>query len=87
MHTEQNCEKQIKKQDLSFEEAIKELEFIVQKLEGGNIPLDTVIEYYNRGNFLRKYCEEKLSEAKLKIEKVVVEEGNAIKLEPMKFEE
>jgi len=81
-----NTEKKIPKKNPSFEEAILELESIVKNLEGGNIQLETAIENYNRGNFLREYCEQKLAEAKLKIEKVIVQNNQAVGTEEADFE-
>lgn len=56
---------------LGFEDALKELEGIVRKLEGGNLDLDTSIEQYKRGSLLKQHCEKKLAEAKLKVEKIM----------------
>jgi exodeoxyribonuclease VII small subunit len=55
---------------LSFEQALKELEAIVSQLEKGQIDLENAIESYTRGSALRIHCEQKLNEAKLKIEKL-----------------
>lgn len=79
-------EKKSPKNNPSFEEAILELESIVKNLEGGNIPLEIAIDNYNRGNFLREYCEQKLTEAKLKIEKVIVQNHQAVGTEEADFE-
>ncbi len=67
---------------LSFEEALAELEDIVRKLESGNIPLESAIDLYSRGNFLRSYCEKRLAEAKLRVEQVVVSQDGNIELKP-----
>ena len=56
---------------LSFEDAIKRLEEIINSLESGNVKLEDAIELYTEGIKLQEYCENKLSNAKLKIEKVV----------------
>jgi exodeoxyribonuclease VII small subunit len=72
-------------QNLSFEEALIELEDIVKKLEGGNLPLESAIELYSRGNFLKSYCEKKLSEAKLKVEQIVISQDSSISLNPMEI--
>ena len=62
---------------MSFEEALSELEVIVNGLDSGKIQLDDAIENYTRGSALKKHCEKKLNEAKLKIEKIVFDkEGN-----------
>lgn len=55
----------------SFEEALAELEQIVKTLEDGNIPLETSVNAYERGIQLKAFCEQKLSEAQLKIEEVM----------------
>ena len=56
---------------LSFEDAIKRLEEIINSLESGNVKLEDAIELYTEGIKLQEYCENKLSNAKLKVEKVV----------------
>ncbi len=56
---------------LSFEDALKELETIVQQLERGQVKLDEAITAYERGALLKKHCEQKLAEAKMKVEKIV----------------
>lgn len=57
---------------LSFEDALKELEGIVEGLERGQIKLDDAIAKYTRGTQLREHCERKLAEAKARIESIVV---------------
>jgi exodeoxyribonuclease VII small subunit len=57
---------------LSFEDALKELEGIVEGLERGQIKLDDAIAKYTRGTQLREHCEKKLAEAKARIESIVV---------------
>lgn len=49
--------------DLSFEEAIKELESIVSALEDGDVPLEKSLELFKRGISLTSYCNAKLTEA------------------------
>ena len=60
---------------LSFEDALKELEAIVQQLERGQVKLDEAITAYERGALLKKHCEQKLAEAKMKVEKIVFSAG------------
>lgn len=55
---------------LSFEQAVEELEKIVQSLERGDVPLDKSIEIYERGEALKKHCETLLSAAENRIEKI-----------------
>jgi exodeoxyribonuclease VII small subunit len=57
--------------NLSFEEGLKELEMIVKKIDSGEETLDSAINSFERGSELKKHCQKKLDEAKLKIEKII----------------
>ena len=58
------------KNALNFEDALSELETIVQQLESGKISLEDSVTAYERGMSLRAQCETHLKNAKLKIQKV-----------------
>jgi len=58
---------------LSFEEALRELEAIVQKLERGDVPLDASIALYARGEALRAQCQARLADAEARIEKLTLD--------------
>jgi exodeoxyribonuclease VII small subunit len=58
--------------EMSFEEALGELEKIVSALESGSAPLEDSIKSYERGMALKKQCEQKLAEAQEKIEKITI---------------
>jgi exodeoxyribonuclease VII small subunit len=60
---------------LSFEQALEELERIVQALERGTVALDAQISMYERGAALKAHCEKKLAEAQLKVDQIVLGEG------------
>lgn len=65
--------------NLSFEEAMEELETVVRQLESGKIKLDEAVAVYERGVKLKNLCEEKLKSAKSKIDKLVIgKDGNII---------
>ena len=66
---------------LSFEDALKELETIVRALEGGKLSLDEAIRAYEHGSELKNYCEDKLKQAKLRIEKVMTAHTDATQTE------
>jgi exodeoxyribonuclease VII small subunit len=70
---------------LSFEDALKELEKIVQTLESGQAPLEESISVYERGALLKAHCEKKLEAARLRVEKVVLAQGSATGVEPADF--
>lgn len=55
---------------LNFEDALSELEGIVQRLESGKITLEESVTAYERGMALRQMCETHLKNARLKIQKV-----------------
>ena len=57
---------------LSFEEALAELERIVQQLERGDVALEDSIRMYERGATLKAHCEAKLKDAQLKVEQIVL---------------
>lgn len=69
---------------LSFEEALKQLEDIVQRLESGRVELEESISIYERGAALKTHCEKKLKDAEARIEKIVLGPGGApAGLEPL----
>ena len=57
---------------MSFEEAMKELEATVAKLETGDASLDESIRLYERGALLRQHCEKRLREAEERVEKITL---------------
>jgi len=57
---------------MSFEDALRDLEGIVEQLERGDAPLEKSIEIYQRGAALKAHCEGKLKDAQLKVEKIVL---------------
>jgi exodeoxyribonuclease VII small subunit len=67
---------------LSFEDALKELETIVQQLERGQVKLDEAITAYERGALLKRHCEQKLAEAKMKVEKIVFAADGTVGSQP-----
>ncbi len=64
--------------DMSFEDALTELEAIVGQLERGDAPLEKSITIYERGAKLKAHCEGKLKDAQMKVDKIVLDgQGNA----------
>jgi exodeoxyribonuclease VII small subunit len=66
---------------LSFEDALRELEEIVRKLEGGKSRLDEAISDYERGTLLKRHCEDKLRRAQERIDKIVVSPDGTVTAE------
>ncbi len=65
--------------EMSFEDAIKELETVVGQLERGDVALDESIALYERGAALKARCEAKLKEAEEKVAKITLGEDGAPK--------
>ena len=64
--------------EMSFEDALTELEGIVGRLERGDAPLEESITIYERGAKLKAHCEGKLKAAQMKVDKIVLDgQGNA----------
>ena len=59
--------------EMSFEDALRELEQVVGQLERGEVPLDDSIALYERGAALKKRCEAKLKEAEEKVAKLTLD--------------
>lgn len=56
--------------EMSFEEALKRLEEINEKLESEDISIEEAVTVYKEGIEISRFCQQKLDEAKLEIEKV-----------------
>ena len=56
---------------MSFEQALADLEGIVRKLETGQADLESAITDYERGTLLKAHCQKKLTDAKMKVEKII----------------
>ena len=72
-------------ENLSFEEALKELETIVKRLEEGKVNLEDAIGAYERGSQLKAHCEKKLRDAKMRVEQIVVGQDGQISTKPAEF--
>lgn len=71
--------------DISFEEALNELEEIVKKIDNGQETLEAAVNSFERGVLLKNYCEKKLKEARLKIEKITKLADSTVTLEETKI--
>ena len=60
---------------LTFEEAMQELEKLVDSLDKGDVSLDQAIAAYDRGSQLKDYCQKKLHDAKMKVETIQASEN------------
>jgi exodeoxyribonuclease VII small subunit len=63
---------------LSFERAMEELESIVTRLEGGKVPLEESVAIYERGESLKRRCEELLRQAEVRVEKITIDANGEV---------
>ena len=81
----ENTQLDVKK--LSFERAIEELETIVKRLEDGKVPLEESVAIYERGELLKRRCEELLHQAEARVEKITLDAaGKPTGTEPLDVE-
>ncbi|MEP3053415.1 MULTISPECIES: exodeoxyribonuclease VII small subunit [Rhodobacterales] len=70
--------------EMSFEQAMAELEQVLGQLERGDVALDESIALYERGALLKKRCETKLKEAEEKVAAITTDsDGNPTGLKPV----
>jgi len=73
--------------ELTFEDALRQLEKIVAELESGQAPLEKSLELYQRGAELKSLCEARLEAARLQVEKISLSKTGAVEnLAPASFE-
>ncbi|HTF79485.1 MAG TPA: exodeoxyribonuclease VII small subunit [Bradyrhizobium sp.] len=72
----ENTQTDVKK--LSFERAMEELESIVTRLEGGKVPLEESVAIYERGESLKRRCEELLRQAEVRVEKITIDANGEV---------
>lgn len=63
--------------DLTFEQAMQQLEQVVDKLERGEVSLEESIALYERGAKLRAHCDRRLKSAEERVEKITLSNGEA----------
>ncbi|MGR3433893.1 MAG: exodeoxyribonuclease VII small subunit [Shimia sp.] len=70
--------------EMSFEEAMRELEGVVSKLERGEVALEESIALYERGAALKAHCEAKLKAAEEKVAAIRLnEDGQPTGTQPL----
>ena len=63
-----------KKKSEQFEESLKKLQTIVERLERGDLPLEEAMESFTEGIRLAQYCNQKLEEAENKVQMLLKEQ-------------
>jgi len=76
-----------KAENLPFEQALKKLEAIVEAMESEDLPLESLLTKYEQGTQLARICQEKLSEAEIKIQQLERNAAGEMKLKPFVAED
>ena len=67
--------------ELDFEQALAELEQLVERLERGDLPLDEALKTFERGVVLTRHCQSSLKAAQQKVEILMRKSGQAAELQ------
>jgi len=87
MAQQNNNQSEIDVGQLPFERAIEELESIVRRLEDGKVPLEESVAIYERGEALKRRCEDLLRQAEARVQKIALDaSGNPTGTEPRDVE-
>lgn len=73
--------------EVSFEEALKELEEIVGKLEAGELSLDASLRLFEKGVKLTKFLRKELEKAEKKIDILLKDEDGKIEAQPFELQD
>jgi exodeoxyribonuclease VII small subunit len=76
-----------KEAELSFEDALKRLEALVEEMESDELPLESLLTHYEQGTRLAAACQKKLAEAELKIQKLEKNAAGDLALKPFPLDE
>lgn len=72
--------------EIPFEEAMKQLEEIVEGLEQGDVALEKAIDLYKKGINLSKTCHDKLVSIEKQLDQIMTEDGEMLELNMQKEE-
>jgi exodeoxyribonuclease VII small subunit len=70
-------------ENIPFEEAMKRLEAIVEDMESGELPLESLLTRFEEGTRLARLCQTRLADAELKIQKLEKTGAGELKLKPL----
>jgi exodeoxyribonuclease VII small subunit len=69
--------------DMSFEQALAQLDAIVRRLEAGDVELDAAVGAFEQGVQLKRHCEAKLSEARERVEQITKAPDGSMTTSPL----
>ena len=83
-----SSKKEVKSLDeLSFEEALEQLETIVEAMENESLPLEKLLECHEKGVRLHQVCQNKLKKAEERIQQLESRDDKEFDLKPLTLEE
>jgi len=74
-------------EELSFDDALAELQRTVTELEAGGQPLEAAIALYERGVALQARCERLIADAELRVQQLVARAGGALETREVRTDE
>jgi exodeoxyribonuclease VII small subunit len=72
-------------QEMPFEEAMQKLESIVDAMESGELPLESLMAKFEEGTRLAKVCQAKLAQAEVKIQQLEKNASGELTLKPIEI--
>lgn len=69
--------------NLTFEQALKEMETLIHLLEDGKTTLDQAIDAYECGVKLKNHCEEQLAKARARVSQIIPSRDGSVHLHPL----
>ncbi len=72
--------------DMPFEQALQQLESIVETMENDELPLEALLSRYEEGSKLAKVCQTRLAAAELKIQQLEKSAGGDLAVRPVSFD-
>lgn len=79
--------KKEEKQEPGFDEALRDLEQIVEQLEGGELALERSLELFEQGIRLATKLDKRLADAELRVEKLTEAADGRLQAEPIEDDE
>ncbi len=73
--------------ELSYEQSLQQLEALVARLEGGDIPLEDALRDFERGVLLVRHLRGRLDQAQQKIESIMAAENGEAVAQPLRLDE
>ena len=71
--------------EMSFEEAVTKLEAIVEAMESGELPLESLMANFEEGSRLAKHCEAKLAQAETRVQQLEKNAAGELTLKPVEI--